>query len=486
MLISWKLKSSGVNLLHLINGLITFSFAVLFSSLVLYLTHLMGYTKTEANAYIGMFLAFNFALHLVAGYVGGRFISNRILLLVSCIFQAIGTYVLSLSNPHNLMHGLSLFLIGCGINSTSLKCILMQMLEHDDSKREMAFFINYAVVNAGFLLGFFAGGYYDLSASYQHLFDLCNAFNILAIFFIALGWRFYKEPNELRVKGNALQVTVSGATMAVLTVGLVIGFQYPFLSNTLVLSLAGLALFYLFYHIKHSKIISEKSNILAFIILTLSSIVFWALFFVGPMGVTYFLKYNVQPDVIGFDIPPQWYMNLNATFVILGSPLMGVLLKKLNGRGYDLSLSQKFSLALLLIGGSFFALSLGVLTSGELGYTSVIWVVLHFFLQAFGEILIAPVGFSMVGKLAPKRLQGVMMGFWMMVSGVAASLSQFLSNTIDYGVSTEPVTSNPNYLNFFDGLGFYTLIAAIALLAFSRKIEGLISRDTIPLQYSRG
>ncbi|HHS8316163.1 TPA: peptide MFS transporter [Legionella pneumophila] len=483
---SWKSKSIGIHLLHIINGLITFSFAVLLSSLVLYLTHALGFSKTEANAYIGVFLAFNFALHLVAGYVGGRYISHRLLLLVSCVFQALGSYVLSWSSPEYIVYGLSVFIIGCGINSTSLKCILTQMLEHDESQREMAFFINYAAVNAGFLLGFFAGGYYDLNASYQHLFDLCNIFNVASILFIALGWRFYKEPQDMKVKSPGMRLFVTTAVMSILTAGSVIGFQYPYLSNGLVVSLGGVGLFYLMYQAKNASIIAEKSNITAFIILTLSSIVFWALFFVGPMGVTYFLKYNVQPDVWGLVIPPQWYMNLNSGFVILGAPLLGILLKRLKGWGYDFSLTQKFSLALLLIAGSFFALSLGVLSANELGYTSIFWIVLHFFLQAFGELLIAPVGLSMIGKLAPQRLQGVMMGFWMMVSGIAASLSQFLSNAIDYGVSTEPATSNPGYLSFFDGLGFYTLLAAVALLAFSRKIEGLISRDTIPLQYSQG
>ncbi|MGM9455248.1 hypothetical protein ACTAZI_18160 [Legionella bozemanae] len=54
MSILWKSKNIGVNLLHLINGLITFSFAVLFSSLLLYLTNALGFTKNEANAYVGM------------------------------------------------------------------------------------------------------------------------------------------------------------------------------------------------------------------------------------------------------------------------------------------------------------------------------------------------------------------------------------------------------------------------------------------------
>ncbi len=484
MSILWKSKNIGVNLLHLINGLITFSFAVLFSSLLLYLTNALGFTKNEANAYVGMFLAFNFALHLVGGYIGGNYISNRLLLLVSCLFQAAGSYVLSWSSPHYLLYGLSLFIIGCGINSTSVKLILTQLLERDESQREMAFFINYAAVNSGFLLGFFASGYYDLSSSYQNLFNLCNVFNVISIILVVAGWRFYKEPKKMKINNAIRKIYFTTATMFILIVGLMVGFNYPFLSNSVVVALGVLCVCYLIHQVKHTSVAVEKKNISAFIILTLSSIVFWSLYFVGPMGVTYFMKYNVQRELFGFIIPPQWYMNLNAGFVILGAPLVGFLLKKLKTRGFELSLTHKFSSSLLLIGVSFYALSWGILRASSSGYTSSIWLILHFFLQALGELLIAPVGFSMVGRLAPQRLNGIMMGFWMMVSGIAASLSQFLSNTVDYGISAETAINNPNYLSFFDSLGFYAFLGAVVLLAISRKVKGLASKEKDIFRYS--
>ena len=478
-MLSSKLNNKGINLLHAINGFITFSYAVLFSSLVLYLTRIIGYSKTEANALIGLFLAFNFGLHLIAGYIGGRFISNRMLLLCSCIFQVLGTGVLSLCNPGDLIYGLSLFLIGCGINSTCLKCILTQHLEHDDDKRDMAFFINYAVVNAGFLLGFFAGGYYDLQANYKQLFILCNFFNVLAIILIIIGWKSYGELKKLELKSHLKQINILILILFCLLAGVIIGFHYPFLSNLLVIILGIVTVSFLFFHMRQTPISSEKKTICAFIILTLSSIIFWTLFYMGPMGITYFLKNNIEAKILGIIIPPQWYMNLNAVFVILGSPLIALSFQKLKKYGYDISLSQKFSLAIMLIAASFFILSLGVLNASEFGYISAFWIVLHFLLQALGELLIAPVGFSMVGKLAPPKLQGIMMGLWMMVSGIAASFSHFLCNTLDSIESTDPLISNPNYLAFFNNLAGFTLFMAFILLLFSKKIEALIAKDTL-------
>ena len=36
-------------------------------------------------------------------------------------------------------------------------------------------------------------------------------------------------------------------------------------------------------------------------------------------------------------------------------------------------------------------------------------------LQSIGELLISPIGYAMIGKLAPRQYQGVMMGSWMLV-----------------------------------------------------------------------
>jgi POT family proton-dependent oligopeptide transporter/mRNA interferase RelE/StbE len=436
----------------------------------------MGYSKAEANAYIGMFLAFNFALHLIAGYLSGRLISNRMLLLISCIFQVIGTHVLSQQNHHNLIYGLSLFLIGCGINSTSLKCILTKLVENsDDNTREMAFFINYSAVNTGFLLGFFAGGYFDLNSNYTQLFNICNFFNVLAIIFLILGWRAYKENQPIFFDTTKKQLSTISCIMLFLFCTVVLGFQFPTFSNLIVVLLGGITLVFLFYQIKTTNVISEQQNIYAFIILTLSSIIFWMLFYIGPMGITYFIKDNLQDTIAGVNIPPQWYMNLNAIFVIIGSPLVAILFQKLKKYGYHVTTSKKFSFAILLIGLSFFVLSIGVLEADSRGNVSSIWASLHYLLQAFGEILIAPVGFAMVGKLAPQRLQGIMMGFWMMVSGVAASLSQFISNMMNYSNAADPIMSNPSYLIFFDNLGGSALFLAVILIIFSKRIERLIS-----------
>ena len=78
-----KTPKKGVIYLHWLNGITTFSFAILFSSLSIYLTKKIGLSQIESNEVVGFFLAANFILHFIAGYIGDRLLSNRLLFAIS-------------------------------------------------------------------------------------------------------------------------------------------------------------------------------------------------------------------------------------------------------------------------------------------------------------------------------------------------------------------------------------------------------------------
>jgi POT family proton-dependent oligopeptide transporter len=136
----------GMNSLYLIQACSTFSFAILYSSLSLYITQQLGLASTISNGIVGLFLAFNYVLQLLGGLIGGRYLSNRALFLITTIIQSIGILFLAISESSMLYTGLSLFLVGCGLNTTSYNSILTQRFQPDDNRREKAFFYSYAAM----------------------------------------------------------------------------------------------------------------------------------------------------------------------------------------------------------------------------------------------------------------------------------------------------------------------------------------------------
>ncbi|HEN5561236.1 TPA: MFS transporter, partial [Legionella pneumophila] len=244
------------------------------------------------------------------------------------------------------------------------------------------------------------------------------------------------------------------------------------------LSIGAAALFYITLLAHGFKNNNERKKIYSFIFLTVSSIVFWMLYFVGPMGVTQFLKYNVNIYVGTYYIPPQWLMNLNSLFVIIGSPLIISLLERLRKKHIIISIPKQFMCSLVFIALSFSALALGILKSSPDGLTSVNWIVAHYFFQAVGELLIAPVGYAMIGHLAPEKLQGLMMGIWMMASGLSVTLSNYFSNLMTQSESLNPFISNEHYMSVFNQLGLYAVLGALILWLFSKTIENSIQKTS--------
>lgn len=469
----------GILNLHIINILTTFSYAVLYSSLTIYLTKTFHISHDFANGIVGLFIAVNFALHLLSGYIGGRLLSNRALFTASLLFQIMGIYVLGLPGLNSLFVGLSLFLIGCGINVTCYNCIFTQQFEADDSRRETAFFYNYCAMNVGFFLGFIVSGFFDLRGDYQSLLYVSNLFNILTLIVMCFSWKYLADKGLPFIKLEKKKLVARqcfGYGLLVLLIPVIfIAFQRAGLANDMVLLLGIGVLLFIYFVAEKKRDSIEKNKIHAFLILSIASIIFWMLYYVGPIGITHFLKYNVNASIYDYQIPPQWIMNLNAIFIIAGSPILAFVFTVLRRRGFDVSVSKQFAYSLVAIALSFFSLSIGIFYSNPLGLTAMTWVIVYFLIQAIAELLIAPVGFAMIGKLAPANLQGIMMGLWLMVPGISASLAQYCSNSMTRSESINPLVSNPDYFYAFNQTGLYALISAAALLLLSSKIEKFIN-----------
>ncbi len=59
--------------------------------------------------------------------------------------------------------------------------------------------------------------------------------------------------------------------------------------------------------------------------------------------------------------------------------------------------------------------------------TSMIWLVFYYLIITIGELCLSPMGLSLVTKLSPKRLVGLMMGGWFLATAIGNKVSGFIS-----------------------------------------------------------
>lgn len=469
----------GARALLFIQIFSTLSFSVLYFSLVLYMTKFLHLSDVTATSIMASFVAFNYALHLFGGYIGGRFLSYRSLFCISMVLQGAGCLIISGFTMTHLYWGLAAFLTGSGLNVTCVNCMLTQLFKPEDTRAEGAFMWNYSGMNIGFALGITLGGYLD--HNYQSLFMISSFTNLIAILLTFISWSKLKDRHTYLAsasKEEKRKKKFLGSAIIVLMIPLLLWFlHHSQLSSHLVMVVGGIMIFVIAGIALNQATKEARNKVWAYLILGISSLVFWTLYQLLPMGLTLFIDRNVDRHIGNFLIPTQWYQNINTFIIIVGGPSLAYLFQKMRDRGWMISVPIQFCAALVLIGLSLVILPVGIQLSNAQGLTGASWIVGSFVFQSIGELFISPIGYSMIGYLAPPRLQGLMMGTWMMITGVAATMSGYFSNMAGGEAhATDPLITNSSYSHMFNLLGWSSVIAGVVLVLLIPSLHKLMKQ----------
>ncbi|WP_240614057.1 peptide MFS transporter [Mixta theicola] len=474
---------AGSGALFFIQIFATLGFAVLYSTLVLYATKRLGFSEAQANATMGVFGAFNYGLHLFGGYLGGRFLSNRNLFVLGMGLQVVGCWTLSGESAQGLYWGLAMFLTGSGLNVTCINMMLTQRFAPDDQRRESAFLWNYAGMNLGFFIGFTGAGYFQLGEHYQALFLFATVGNALAIIISLLRWKILADIDTPLLHVNPrqywLRMLVGLMVLAVLVPIIRVMLTNADFTGSFVIALGGLIFLLLCLTTLRHRPRHEQRRMTAYLLLALGSLVFWVLYQLAPMGLMLFVEHNINLNVWGIPVAPQWVQNINTLVIVIGGPLLAVAFKRLRQRGWRIDIPLQFACSLFCIGLGMLVLPLGIMLAGGDGMVAFKWIFFSYLLQSIGELLISPVGYAMIGKLAPTRYQGIMMGCWMMVTGVASILAGYVSALMPENSGSNALLTNPGYSHIFSLLGWGAAAVGLVMLFLIPLLRRLI-QSTAP------
>jgi POT family proton-dependent oligopeptide transporter len=474
----------GTAALFFVQTFATLGYAVLQSTLVLYATKHLGFSDQLAAALMGVFGAFNYGLHLFGGYLGGRFLSNRNLFVGGMVLQVLGCACIAGGTAALMYWGLALFLTGSGLNVTCINMMLTQRFAPDDDRREGAFLWNYAGMNVGFFVGFTVAGHYQLTESYSKLFIFATLGNVSAIVLAAFNWRVLKDLNTPLLDAAPADFRrrcAIGVAILLGLVPLVWGLlQIPDWTELIVKAICAFVFAALAWLTLRHPQRRERRNMWAYLVLTLGSLVFWSLYQMAPSGLSLFYDRNVDPVVFGVQVPPQWVQNINTFVIAVGGPLLALLFARLRARGWTIDVPKQFAVSLGLMGLGFLVLPLGIsLADPATGRSAFVWIFLSYVLQSLGELLISPVGYAMIGRLAPRQYQGVMMGAWMLVTGLASLFANDFSAMIPTATGN-PQTTNPSYARLFGELGWGAVAVCVALSVLIPFLRKLIREKDTP------
>src|SRR6266568_4270692 len=469
----------GTAALFFIQIFSTLGFAVLYSTLVLYATKHLQLPVKVATTLMGVFGAFNYGLHLFGGYLGGRFLSNRNLFVGGMALQVIGCGCIAVGTLALFYVGLAFFLTGSGLNVTCINMMLTQRFTSEDPRREGAFLWNYAGMNVGFFVGFSVAGYFQGTESYASLFIFATLGNFGAIVLAMFNWKTLTDRNTPLLDATRKQFRLRQLAGLAILIGLVpvvwFMLQRPGGTETIIKAICGaVALTLIYLTLRHADR-RERRNMTAYLILTIGSLMFWSLYQMAPNGLMLFAVNNVDLMIGAVKIQPQWIQNINTVCIVLGGPLLASFFTRMRAPGLRIDIPRQFATSLLLMALAFLILPLGIKLAGVDGKSAFGWLFMSYVLQSIGELLIMPIGYAMIGKIAPKQYQGVMMGSWMLVTGLASLFAGDFSGMIPEPNGTTAVATNPEYVKLFAELGAGSLVVGVVLVVLIPFLRRLIT-----------
>lgn len=124
------------------------------------------------------------------------------------------------------------------------------------------------------------------------------------------------------------------------------------------------------------------------------------------------------------------------------------------------------ALGLVTVGLGFLVLLPAVMYTGNdtALKVNILFMIVTYFLHTLAELMISPVGLSMVSKIAPIKLASLLMGVWLASSAVANMVAGQLA----------AYTQSLGYLEIFSVIGFVTIGLGIVLLLLSKPVAKLM------------
>jgi len=168
--------------------------------------------------------------------------------------------------------------------------------------------------------------------------------------------------------------------------------------------------------------VSDSKRIMALLVIFAIVIVFWMAFHQNQLTLTYFANDNIDwsawgnvSGVISNAINPFWIVTLTV-------PLISFW-RWLARKGLEPSTPAKIAIGMFLTAISFYVMTIACFAGGNTGKVSPWWLISAYAIVSLGELMLSPMGLSLVSKVAPAHMRGLMMGGWFVATAIGNKLT---------------------------------------------------------------
>ena len=406
----------------------------------------LGLDKSIGAAMSSQLVAFTYITPVIGGYIADRWISPRILVPIGEILMGLGYLCAWQANGRVMLYAMIILVaVGTGFFKGNVSGINGRLFQtSDEDELDTAFSLQYSFVNIGSFCGTTFLSLIGTNVGYREMFLVCGIFLFIDCAWWLFGMRFFgdagKKPFLVDNRTENVDKADKEKDNAPLT-----------------------------------KL--ERNRVIAILIVTLFSGIFWLIWYMVYMPVYYEFGPVAQGgqgwanwNIGSFEMPTAWFDSMNGLLCIILCPVFAGIWAKMRQRPQgDWGMFTKTAIGIIILGLCTASMVLAAVISGQgTKNPAGIWViVLTAVCMSVGEVIFSPLGNAFISKYSPKKLLGTMLGVWPLII--------FFS-----GLAYGPLYNWLENFDFVKAYGIVTLIivgCGVVMLLFTKKFDRLVEGD---------
>jgi proton-dependent oligopeptide transporter, POT family len=427
-----------------------FSYYGMRALLVLYLVKAAGYSRTGALQVYAVYTGLVYIAPIIGGFIADRYLGFRKAILIGGTVMMFGHAAMAV--PSLLKPALGLLILGNGFFKPNITSLLGTQYRENDPRRDGGFTIFYMGINLGAFIAPFVAGSLGERIDWHWGFASAAVGMAFGLTQFALGQERFGNsglpppgPGRVEVHTRLLArdwvhvVVLSLAAVPLVYAALaligVAGSVWAAIPWQLLVTLPFVALAWILVSARRSGTARDGEQVLAIILLGLFNVFFWMGFEQAGGTMNLFADKLTDRRLFGWDIPASYFQAINPLGIVALGPVLSGIWRRIDSSPRAMSSPTKMAIGMIILGLGFVVLAIAQGRAEQLGSVGPWWLAGVYLLHTIGELCLSPVGLSMVTKVSPKRMVGLMMGVWFCSIGAASYLAGTLESLLaDSGI----------------------------------------------------
>ena len=397
----------------------------------------LGLDKSVGAAMSSNLVAFTYITPVIGGYIADRWISPRLLVPVGEILMGLGYLCAWKANGVGMLWVMIVLIaIGTGFFKGNVSGINGRLFpSSDEAELDTAFSLQYSFVNIGSFIGTTFLSLIGTNVGYREMFLVCGIFLFIDCAWWLFGMRFFgdagKKPFLVDNRTENVEKADKEKDNAPLT-----------------------------------KL--ERNRVIAILIVTLFSGVFWLIWYMAYMPVYYEFGPASQGgqgwanwNIGSFEMPTAWFDSMNGLLCIILCPVFAGIWAKMRQRPQgDWGMFTKTALGIIVLGA--------ILSGQSSDHPVGIWVIiLTAVCMTVGEVIFSPLGNAFISKYSPKKLLGTMLGVWPLIIFFSGKAYGPLYNWL----------ANFDFVKAYGTVTAIIIACGVIMLAFTKKFDRMVEGE---------